>query len=196
MTEEKKQEFLELYSEQEKRLSAFALALSRNREDAKDIVAETVMKAYETYGKLKSPQAFASYLFSIASRIHKRKIWRRRLFGDWDDSFSETLPAQEFDPAIRCDVEALYKALAKLPDKTREALVLFEISGFSIKEIEDIQDSSNSAVKVRLKRGREKLAELMQDNEIAHKTLKLPIIEHSSNSNIDNIQLRVGNEKA
>jgi len=193
MIKEREKEFLELYSELEKRLSAFALALSRNREDAKDLVAETVLKAYETFDNLKSPQAFASYLFSIASRIHKRKIWRRRLFGGWNESFSDTLPAQDFDPDILFDVEELYKALAKLPNKMREALVLFEISGFSIKEIEEIQSSSNSAVKVRLKRGREKLAEIMRDNEIERKTIKLPKFEQ--NPNIDNIQLRVGNEK-
>ncbi|PIZ05301.1 MAG: RNA polymerase subunit sigma-24, partial [Flavobacteriales bacterium CG_4_10_14_0_8_um_filter_32_5] len=40
-------------------------------------------------------------------------------------------------------------------------IVLFEITGFSIKEIMEIQNSSESAVKQRLKRGREKLVELL-----------------------------------
>jgi RNA polymerase sigma-70 factor (ECF subfamily) len=55
----------------------------------------------------------------------------------------------------------LYKALALLPDEQRECLVLFEITGFSIKEIMEIQNSSESAIKQRLKRGRAKLLEIL-----------------------------------
>ena len=40
-------------------------------------------------------------------------------------------------------------------------LILFEISGFSIKEVAGLQAASISAVKQRLKRGREKLTEIL-----------------------------------
>lgn len=61
----------------------------------------------------------------------------------------------------------LHHALAQLPEQQKEALILFEITGLSIKEIMIIQDSTESAVKQRLFRGRKSLA------LIAKKELKL-----------------------
>ena len=52
----------------------------------------------------------------------------------------------------------LHKALSYLPELQREALILFEITGYSIKEIMEIQKSGSSAVKQRLARGRKELA--------------------------------------
>jgi len=70
------------------------------------------------------------------------------------------------------EIYFLYKALAMLPEEQRECLVLFEITGFSIKEIMVIQNSSESAIKQRLKRGRAKLLELLTF-ESTHKTTEV-----------------------
>jgi RNA polymerase sigma-70 factor (ECF subfamily) len=52
-------------------------------------------------------------------------------------------------------------ALAQLPIAQKECIILFEISGFKIKEIAEIQSVSEDAVKQRLKRGRERLQEIL-----------------------------------
>jgi len=52
-------------------------------------------------------------------------------------------------------------ALAKLPPKYREALVLFELNGLSVDEIRRIQGGTASAVKLRLMRGRTMLAKAL-----------------------------------
>jgi DNA-directed RNA polymerase specialized sigma24 family protein len=49
------------------------------------------------------------------------------------------------------------KALSALPEKQREAVVLFEIEGFSIEEVAKMQNAKISAVKSRLARGRARL---------------------------------------
>ena len=67
------------------------------------------------------------------------------------------------DPNLSLDVKLLYTMLNQLPDDQKECILLFEISGFSLKEIAAIQASSEGAIKQRLKRGREKLKELMED---------------------------------
>lgn len=59
------------------------------------------------------------------------------------------------------EVHLLHQALALLPDNQREAIVLFEITGFTIKEIANMQEASESAIKQRLKRGREKLTQVL-----------------------------------
>jgi RNA polymerase sigma-70 factor (ECF subfamily) len=66
------------------------------------------------------------------------------------------------------DIHFLYLALQQLPEEQRECIILFEISGFSIKEIAQTQQAGESAVKQRLKRGREKLIEILHARPLEH----------------------------
>ena len=67
--------------------------------------------------------------------------------------------------------ELLYTALAQLPEIQREAIVLFEISGFSIAEIAELQGAGISAIKQRLARGRQALLELLSTENVEQKEL-------------------------
>ncbi len=160
----KNTEFLELFETVRKDLSRFAMALTRNREDAQDLAQETILKAYENWDKITDKSKFKSYIFTIASRIHKRRIWRGRIFSIFEPEKFENMIMRDSSPEIKLDVEYLYKSIQKLPAKQAEAIVLFEISGFSLSEIQEIQGGTLSGVKTRLKRGRERLAELMTDD--------------------------------
>jgi DNA-directed RNA polymerase specialized sigma24 family protein len=55
--------------------------------------------------------------------------------------------------------------LSLLDSITRECIILFEISGFTIKEIMQIQGMGESAVKQRLSRGRKQLLEIIQSSQ-------------------------------
>jgi RNA polymerase sigma-70 factor, ECF subfamily len=164
--EEKQIQFLELYEPCRESLVRFTKAMVKNSDEVMDIVQETTLKAYDGFEKLQNPQAFKSYLFTIASRIHKRTNWRKRLFS----GFSSNEAAEpDYDNIvdngsatdINYDVELLREAMNQLPEKQKEALTLFEISGLSLEEIRDIQGGSLPGVKSRVQRGRKKLAEIM-----------------------------------
>jgi RNA polymerase sigma-70 factor (ECF subfamily) len=62
----------------------------------------------------------------------------------------------------RSELNEFYAALSTLPEKQREAVTLFEISGLSLNEIMEIQGGSLSGVKSRVTRGREELARLLE----------------------------------
>ena len=162
---EKQERFLELLLPVQKRLESFCFAMARNEAEACDLVGETVLRAYESFEQIRDQKAFLSYLFSIASRLHKRKQWRGRLFGTFDEDGAEQLPYGGTPPDVSPDVTRLYEALGKLPAEQREAIVLFELSGFSISEIQEIQGGSISSIKMRLSRGRKALAELLGVND-------------------------------
>jgi RNA polymerase sigma-70 factor (ECF subfamily) len=165
MTQKEKQEkFLELLEPVHQRLARFARAMAGNSDDARDIAAETVLRAYENFDKIKDYSAFPGYLFSIASRYFKRNRYRGRIFSEADGS-EENFPAHGTAPDVSVDVGILYKAMDELPEKQKEAIALFEISGLSIEEIREIQGGTISGVKSRLKRGREKLAEILGVDE-------------------------------
>jgi RNA polymerase sigma-70 factor (ECF subfamily) len=139
----------------------FAQAMERDRGAAEDLVSDTILAALERFNCLNDPQAFLSYLFTIATRIHRRRRWRNRLFGAYDPKRAELLHDTGTSPEVSADVHALYDAMRRLPKAQREAIALFEISGLSIEEIRVIQGGTVSAVKMRLSRGRERLAGLL-----------------------------------
>ena len=187
----KQEQFLELYEQSRVGLVRFARSMARNPEDAKDLVQETTLAAFERFETLKSPQAFKSFLFTIASRIHKRQNWRKRFFFSFANEEKEfevfdNLVAPSENPDIRYDLDALQKALNKLSDKQREAVVLHEIVGMKMEEIADIQGGSVSGVKSRVQRGRAELERLLigSDNKRIEKLedydLQLTKVKNSS----------------
>jgi RNA polymerase sigma-70 factor (ECF subfamily) len=167
MTSEDKQIlFLELFEPCRESLVRFVKAMTRNNDYSKDLVQETILRAYDKFDKLKEYNAFQSYLFSIASNIYKRYKWRRRFFWDTDssdesDNIFENIHSRETETDSNYDIEILWKALSKLPEKQREAIVLFDIIGLGIEEIREIQGGSPSGIKSRIQRGKQELSEML-----------------------------------
>lgn len=157
----RQQRFLDLLRPYQASLSRFARAMTGNAETAKDLVSETVLKAYESFDKLKDTGGFQSYLFTIASRLSDRERVRGQRWADWDEERMNEIPSQGGSPETKIEVELLYRALQQLPEKQREAIVLFEITGLSLEEVREIQGGSLSGVKSRIVRGREGLADLL-----------------------------------
>lgn len=157
----KQRRFLELLRPYQASLSRFARAMTRNSEAAKDLVSETVLKAYESFDKLRDAGCFQSYLFTIAARLSHREHSRGKRWSDWDEERMNEIPSEGSGPEVKIEVELLYRALQQLPEKQREAIVLFEITGLSLEEVREIQGGSLSGVKSRIVRGREGLADLL-----------------------------------
>ncbi len=134
--------------------------------DYHDLVNETVLRAFDGFDTLKNRKAFSGFLYGIASNIIKNEL-RVKGRTEYKDEVKQ-YRIEENKAEKKLEIEALYRALAKLPEEQEEAVVLFEISGYSIKEIAEMQKATVSAVKQRLKRGREKLTELLKvDEEIS-----------------------------
>jgi RNA polymerase sigma-70 factor, ECF subfamily len=141
-------------------LDRYAMFLTRNREDAREVAAQAVAAAYERFAKLHHPSALQSYLFTVATRVWRSMQRHNRRMVSTDDSFGE-LFSTSASAEEALEVQDLYHAIAKLPQKQQEAIVLFEIMGFSIQEVATTQKSTEVAVKVRLHRARKQLAVLL-----------------------------------
>ncbi|MGD1846962.1 MAG: RNA polymerase sigma factor [Salibacteraceae bacterium] len=152
--------FLQLYQPVHESLLRFCEAMTRHPELAKELVSEVVLEALENLHKLRDEAAFLGFLFGIARNCHRRKFRRKARETDLPDQVLHRAD-QNPGPERSAEVALLYEALAKLPEKQQEALLLFEVSGFSLEEIRKIQGGSLSGVKLRLKRGREKLKKLL-----------------------------------
>ncbi|MFB6343398.1 RNA polymerase sigma factor [Saccharicrinis sp. FJH62] len=159
MTDTQKQHtFLALLEPEHQALSDYCRAVQRNLHNAEDLMSDTLLVAFENINKLRDRSAFRSYLFGIACRLSKKRYRNEKKSGEWNDEKANNLISNASSPDANLDVQALYNALDQLPEKQKNALILFEINGFSIREVSEIQNCSEDAVKQRLKRGREKLA--------------------------------------
>jgi RNA polymerase sigma-70 factor (ECF subfamily) len=148
------------------RLSRYCHAMTADREEGKDLLSEAVLAAYEHFDSLRAPEAFRSYIFTTARRLYYRRARRKKLWTVLGTTHEAIPDLRHHEAEVRLDTEALDAALKKLPEKQREAIVLFEISGLSLAEIRQIQGGSLSGVKTRLVRGRERLTELLGEPRV------------------------------
>jgi len=168
MAKSKQEIFLELYQPVHAQFERFCRARAFGDMPYHDLINDTLLIAYQKMDHIKSDKAFLSYLIGIAIRVlsnAKRKLKPKSGVDEFIFlNHADSSPSVE----LQFEIEMLHKALACLPELQREALILFEITGYSIKEIMEIQQSGSSAVKQRLARGRKELAIIVK------KFMKLP----------------------
>lgn len=150
-----------LYQPLHPKLSRFVQTLIWDKEDARDIVSETILIAFERFDKIKEEQAFLSYIFSIASNLVKKRIRRNKIWELIKIQKKNELSNGNHSEG-RIILYELHLALNKLPTKQYEALVWYEISGISINEIAKHHKISVEGVKTNIHRARKKVAELLE----------------------------------
>ena len=158
----KQERFMNLYNPIAGNLSAFCFAKTHDREDAKELVSETILSSYENFHTLKNETAFLSFMFSIASNIFKAKYKHSQRFVVSDPELLDMMYSDSIQPDSLADVRLLYETLEKLQPEQKEAIFLFDIMGLSQKEIAQIQNITVLNVKIRIHRGKKRLAELLK----------------------------------
>jgi RNA polymerase sigma-70 factor, ECF subfamily len=150
-------EFLKHYQPHHQPLYRFCRAIAGNTEDAEDLIQDTIISVMQSFEKINDKAAFKSYLYSVASNLHKMQLRRKKFRAEFKAEEIRFMidPSQNQEDAA--DFQIVYEYILALPQKMSEALLLFHISDMSLEEIQKIQGGSLSGVKLRLKRGREKL---------------------------------------
>lgn len=161
MSNDKQAHFLKLYEPIHDRFERFCRARVYGDMDYEDLMNETLLRAYSKLDTLQSETAFLSFLFSISVRVLANQHRKKKPERIESDLQLRSISDQGATTDLNTEITILHEALALLPDAQREALILFEISGFSLKETAELQEVSLSAVKQRLKRGRERLKQLL-----------------------------------
>ncbi len=152
-----------------------AYRMTRNAEDAQDLVQETYFKAYRYYDKFTEGTNLKAWLFKILKNTFinnyrkKQKQPFQTDFADIEESLESRVQQDAHRGPTRPDEillenvldEHVQKAMDSLPQDYRMAVVLADLEGFSYKEIADILDVPVGTVMSRLYRGRKLLEESM-----------------------------------
>jgi RNA polymerase sigma-70 factor (ECF subfamily) len=166
MSREKLRRFEEQVSPHLK--SAYNLAewLTRNHEDAEDVVQEAFLKAFSAFESLRNEDA-KPWLLTIVRNTSMTWLKRNRKAGtvvgleeELEDPI-ERSPDPEERLLISCDREQVRQALKQLPAEFRETVVLREMEGLSYKEISAAIGVPLGTVMSRLSRGRDWLKRLL-----------------------------------
>lgn len=150
--------FWRLVEPEHSRIRAFCRKLTGNRDDGDDLYQDALIRGLESFGNLRDEKAFKGWLYRIIVNTFKnrvRKPWYGRIVSliSPDDL---SLPCE--NPSGRYTARRqLDSALKTLPAADRALIVLFEIEGWSIRELAETWESSEGAIKVRLSRARAKL---------------------------------------
>lgn len=149
-------------------LYRLAVRITQNREDAEDIVQETLIRLWnETKSQeIDNVKSFAMTICRNLSLDHVSKKERQAI------SFEEDLHDQVdvgSQPDRMMESKERYGYLtaliAELPEKQRTALQLRDIEGQSYKEIATEMEISENDVKVNIFRARQKLKERLKDQK-------------------------------
>lgn len=159
----------ELYAELIRRYQAPVIALCRSmtgdHQEAEDLAQEIFVKAFYALGGFKGGSAFYTWLYRIALN-HSRDFLRkkkRRSEESWENLVEkqggqiEALLARPDTTKSFENQELISRALACLPEQSREILTLREVQGLTYEELAAVLKCSLDGVKGRLKRAREDL---------------------------------------
>lgn len=136
-----------------------AYSYLHNMADAEEVLQDTLVQFIHTVPVFENEPHAKSWLMQVAANLSKNRIRSNRIRQAEDlDELQETLAGQESE-----DLSFVWEAVKSLPEKYREVIHLFYQEGYATGEIARILQRKESTVRSDLKRGRERLKEILQE---------------------------------
>lgn len=157
--------FLEAYEEYADALFRHCLLRVRDREQAKDLVAETFTKTWDYLSQGKKVDYLRAFLYRVANNLIVDQSRRKRsssLDAMMDEDGFEVVDENIKDPAILPDARRAMQLLGSLEEMYRAAITMRFIDGLTPKEIAAALSVSENVVSVRIHRGIERLKRLAE----------------------------------
>jgi RNA polymerase sigma factor (sigma-70 family) len=144
-------------------LRRYALALTRSRFEAEDLVQETLTRAIAAAPSFRKGGNLRGWLFSI---MHNAFVSGMRARRGADRELDDDLPELSQAPTQlhRLEVRDVLAGLSRLPEAQRAALVLIALEDFSYSDAAHVLGVPLGTLMSRLARGREALRRAMSDD--------------------------------
>jgi RNA polymerase sigma-70 factor (ECF subfamily) len=170
--------FNQLISKHEQRAFNYAFRMTRNAEEASDVVAESFVRVFNALNHFKGQSAFTTWLYRIMTNCYldMKKRDKSRLLVSLDSTYTTRegeMQRQVEDHAPTPDIRvessererSVQDAVALLPEYQRAMIVMYHAENMSYEDISAALDLPLGTVKSRLNRARLNLRELLIRNE-------------------------------
>ena len=140
-------------------LRRFALVLTRSRDDAEDLVQETLLRAIAAADAWEPGTDLRAWLFKIMHNLHLSALRKRQV----RDAAQPTLPGAvaEASQALRVEARQALEALDTLPDNQRQAILMVAVEDMRYADAAQVMGVPLGTFMSRLARGREALRNAM-----------------------------------
>lgn len=159
-----KQAFSELVNRYQHAVYNLAYRMTGNTADAEDLTQDTFIRAFKKLGKYKPEYAFRNWVLTICSNLTKNVFRKRTRQNEAESTHVEIKYLSEGEREHH-NIE-LEAALESLSPTLRAPLILKHVEGLSYEEIAAVLGIGVSAAKMRVKRARDDLNQMLsQGNE-------------------------------
>lgn len=163
-------------TEYEQRMYGYLYRLEGNSEDALDLTQEVFYRAWRSMNTFRAGERVLPWLYQVARNTqiesHRRKQHQRFSLEEAREEigFEVTSPGRSPVQAAESEQaqDRVQRALMKLPEEYREAVVLRFVEDLPYDEIARIQGVAPGTAKSRVFRAKEQLAELLADVADVH----------------------------
>lgn len=132
-----------------------ALNITRSPQDSFDVCQEVFIRLIKNQDKIKDENHLKAWLIRVAVNYSKTLLTQRKRLTSLEDA-EELTYTQDFKDLT------LFNAVSSLPEKYSTVIYLHYFEDMKINDISKSLKISPSAVKLRLKRGREKLKNILE----------------------------------
>lgn len=164
--------FEKLVKKHSRKLYNYLLKTLRNKEDAEDILQETLLAFYQKMDNV-DKSAFKSYLFTTAYHKSLNLIRKRKKNKEISSDNLEFIPKREKPPAEKN--QTITSALAQLKKDEAILIEMQYYQNFSYTEIAKALDKTVSAVDSKLVRTKRKLREIIKNLEKSQEENKIEV---------------------
>jgi RNA polymerase sigma-70 factor (ECF subfamily) len=175
-----RQAFDELIRRYQRQAVAVSYRLLGSSHDALEVTQDAFLKAFQSLSTLQTPEAFGGWFLRIVSNLslnyrrsrkHRKQLPLDDLLGPVESGQSESggseWMARSGDPLKSLQGqelgEKLQEALKQLPEKQRQAILMFTVDELPQKDVAAALNCSVEAIKWHVFQGRKKLRELLKD---------------------------------
>ena len=141
-----------------RKLTAFCRKLAGSRDEGDDLCQDALVTAIGSFKSIRDQRSFKPWLYRIIVNTflnRSRQVWRQRetpLTPELSETLAGTDPSDRHQ--ARRILESAFKAVS---EEERALLTLFSLEGWSVAELAQLFNKSESAIKVRLHRTRQKM---------------------------------------
>ena len=142
----------QLYRAYERPVYTLARRLTRNAEDAEDVLQETFLEVCRSLKQWRGEGNLWGWIRTIAASKALMR-YRREKLREWEP-LNDDVPHQPEDIPLQMDLEA---ALARLPERSRAVVWLHDVEGYTHEEIAELMGMTTSFSKSQLARAHDRL---------------------------------------